>query len=269
MRGASGTQYYLNPFFESLSDHTKLSHNTRCIMKTHATQTMFQQCADAHFITTLHHNAQITCFGLRILWKPCVFETFLLQLCGNRVGLWPMSEALWQRSGTLTNERSSVATEWDSDQWQKLCGNWVVLTDDQWPKLYSHIYIYVCVCVCVCVCMYVCIRAYIYVYVCVYIRAAKLTRSFRLINQRKNSTLKTQINHTSIVHFDPICHLRWKKMEADKKMLHGPVNRKFKLKNPPDGTVDREIVLCISVVWNFPITGVHQPLNITSKLNTW
>ena len=37
--------------------------------------------------------------------------------------------------------------------------------------------------------------------------------------------------------FDPVRHLRWNQMEADEKMLLGPVNEKLKFKLP-DGTVD-------------------------------
>ena len=43
--------------------------------------------------------------------------------------------------------------------------------------------------------------------------------------------------------FDPVRHLRWNKMEADEKTLLGPVNEKFKFKLP-DGTVDRNTVIC-------------------------
>jgi hypothetical protein len=58
-------------------------------------------------------------------------------------------------------------------------------------------------------------------------------------------------------------------MEADEKTLLGPVNGKFKFKQLPDGNVDRNTVICISVVRNFPITRVHPPLNITSAQYIW
>ena len=76
-------------------------------------------------------------------------------------------------------------------------------------------------------------------------RAVKLTRSFRFINHRKKSLEKiTQINRASIVLFDPVRRLHWNRMEADKATLLSPVNGKFKFKQLPDGTVNRNTVIC-------------------------
>ena len=156
-------------------------------MKTHTTQTMLlllgRSRADAHFITTLHDTVQNTCFALVILSKPCVWNLFAaalwwwsgtyqwvnlcgdrvgfrpmrealqsdsdqwVKICGDEVGLWPMIEALWWWSGTLTNGWSSLVTEWDSDQWEKLCSQTLtnekssVVTEwysEQWVKLCSQ-----------------------------------------------------------------------------------------------------------------------------------